>query len=152
MITYHNDDTITLRGYARRPIKLAFRAWLNATDRAVTAVEAAFARGVMTESAATQNELDAKRWLEACWERKTRDQANLKMSILIADWKSRRGLVDLPPDPSKIVRCQCCNIPLSDPVSKLLGIGPICRDPRKAAVRLARGREVCDLPRAEVAA
>jgi len=138
MITYHNDDTITLRGYARRPIKLIFRAWLNATDRAVAAVEAAFARGVRSESEATQNELDAKRWLEACWERRTREQANVKMSQLIADWKARRQLVDLPADPSRIIRCRSCNAPLSDPVSKLLGIGPVCRDPRKAAVRLQR--------------
>lgn len=142
MITYHNDDTITLRGYTRRPIKLAFRAWLNATDRAVAAVEAAFARGVKTESTAMQNELDAKRWLEACWERRTCDQKNApKLSALIVDWKSRRYLFDLSPDPSKIIRCQCCNIPLSDPVSKLLGIGPVCRNPSKAAVR-SRSAEI----------
>ena len=139
MITYHNDNTITLRGYARRPIKLAFRAWLNATDLAVAAVEAASARGVKTESDAAQNELDAKRWLEASWERRMHEQANApKLSTLIADWKSRRHLLDLPPDASQIIRCRCCNTPLSDPISKLLGIGPVCRNPRKAAVRLQR--------------
>jgi hypothetical protein len=138
MITYHSDDTITLRGYAPRPIKLTFRAWLNATDQAVAVVEAAFARGIRTESAATQNELDSKRWLEACWERRTHEQANAKLSQLIADWKSRRHLADLPADPSRIIRCRSCNAPLSDPVSKLLGMGPVCRDPRKAAVRLQR--------------
>lgn len=138
MITYHSDNMVTVRGFDQRPLKFPFRAWMRITDRAVALVEAASDRGVKAPAEATLDELNAKRWLEACWERKTRDQGPLKLSELIADWKARRHLLDLPPDPSRIVRCYCCNTPLSDPVSKLLGIGPICRDPRKAAVRLQK--------------
>ena len=132
MITYHNDDTITLRGYAHKPLKLTLRGWLKATDVAVEVVEAASQRGVKTEADATPNELLAKRWLVASFSFAT------KMSEAIPNYKARRHLFDIAPDPSKIIRCQCCNIPLSDPVSKALGIGPICRDPHKAAVRLQR--------------
>ncbi len=138
MLTYHNDDRVTLHGLDRRPLKLPFRVWLRITDRAIALVEAALARGVKTPNEATPDEKNAKRWLQACWERRTLDPGPLKLSELIADWKARRHLLDLPPDPSRIVRCCRCNSPLTDPVSKLLGIGPVCRDPRKAAVRPQR--------------
>ena len=141
MIYYHSNNTVIVRGYRRTPVTLAFRAWLNITDKSVAAVEIAMQRGIKTEADATENELNAKRWLEACWERATRDNANApKLSQRIADWKARRHLFDIPPDPSRIVRCQCCSIPLSDPVSKLLGVGPVCRmgGKRSAHIPVAR--------------
>ncbi|MBM3127999.1 MAG: hypothetical protein FJ009_05105 [Chloroflexi bacterium] len=148
MITYHHDNTVTIRGYSRTPVKLTFRAWLNVTDKAVAAVEDAMQRGVKIERDATENELNAKRWLFACWEHQVRTAESApKLSALLADWKTRRHLFDIAPDPSRIIRCQCCNIPLRDPVSKLLGVGPVCRtggkkqQPRSArsALQIAQG-------------
>lgn len=132
MITYHSDDTVILRGYTSKPLKLTLRSWLKATDAAVEVTEAAIERGVRTEADATSNELLAKRWLAASFSHAA------KLTEAIAGYRARRPLFDIPPDPSKIIRCWCCNTPLSDPVSKLLGIGPVCRDPRKVAVRLQR--------------
>lgn len=137
MITYHSDDTITLRGYARRPVKLTFRAWLNYTDAAIDVCETAIQHGVKTEADATSNELLAKRWLAASFAHAS------KMGEAIANYKAHRHLFDLSPDPSRLVRCKCCNIVLSDPVSKLLGVGPICRTGgKRATVRVTASATV----------
>ena len=132
MVKYLPGDQVAIHGYASRPIKLPFRAWLKITDRAIIAVEHATQRGVASESAATPSELQSKRWLQACLPH------GAKMSAAIACYKERRPMFDLPSDPSRIIRCKCCNIPLVDPLSKLLGIGPVCRNPQKAAPRLTR--------------
>ena len=138
MIRYQSNDTVTLHGFGTRPLRFPFRVWLRTTDRAVAVVEGAFERGAKTNADATLVERNAKRWLEACWECAIAEAGEPKLSELIAGWKARRNLFDLPADPSRIVRCSRCHVPLTDPVSKLLEMGPVCRDPRKAAVRPER--------------
>ena len=146
MITYHGEDNVILRGYSSKPLKLTLQGWLKSTDAAITVFEAATARGVRTNGDATSGEWRAKLWLTASFPHAS------KLSEAIAGYKERRPLFDLPPDPSRIIRCRSCNSPLSDPISKLLGIGPICRNPKKTTVRLAHVRSFSIGERVEVAA
>ena len=72
MVKYLPGDQVAIHGYASRPIKLPFRAWLNITDRAIIAVEHASKRGVANEGDATHAELQSKRWLKACFPHETK--------------------------------------------------------------------------------
>ncbi len=123
MIKYLPGDKVAVHGYQQSPVTFPFRTWLNVTDQALATFEASI--GKLPTLAAFK----AMRWLRACGI-DSREKAE--------DYKARRPLFDQPADPSRIIRCKCCNSPLTDPVSKLLGIGPVCRNPqKKAAPRFA---------------
>lgn len=91
------------------------RAWLSATDTAVAIRNAAKQAGRKPES---PKEKAAALWLHAC---------GLNQQDKIDLYVQRRALFDTPEDAPRRVHCSRCGRVLSDPLSKLLGIGPECR-------------------------
>ncbi|MBM3129774.1 MAG: hypothetical protein FJ009_14270 [Chloroflexi bacterium] len=113
-------ETVVVYGYERRPVRLPWQAWMQWTNVAIANVE----RAITEKLPRTQQVTNSLDWLRSCG-------VDGKESFF--GLKERLALLAQPGDPSRIVRCQCCNIPLSDPLSKALGIGPVCRTKGKAA-------------------
>ena len=109
MVTYLPGNNVSV-GKRTMP----FRAWLTQTDQAITACGGAFEAGCRAPRWAIN-------WLLACFDGSPE---------MIIGYVKRRPLFDLPPDPSRIIRCERCGRVLTNPVSKVLGRGPECR--RKA--------------------
>ena len=109
------NETVAVYGYTRRPIRLKWQTWMKWTSAAIAQVERAIAEK-LPRTREIQNSID---WLCACG-------VDSKEAFL--GLKTRLALLAQPGDPSRIIRCRCCNIPLRDPLSKVLGLGPVCRN------------------------
>lgn len=123
------NETVAVYGYSRKPVRLMWHAWKKWTDAAITQVE----RAVVEKQPRTREIENSICWLRACG---VADKASF------FGLKERLALLAQPGDASRIIRCQCCGIPLSDPVSKALGLGPVCRKGEKkraSATTLAGG-------------
>ena len=108
MVTYLPGDTdnVSVNGE-----HMLFRSWLARTDQAIMACADAFEAERRAPSWALS-------WLWAC---------GFDSAELVLGYVERRPLFDLPPDPSRIIRCARCGRVLTNPVSKALGQGPRCR-------------------------
>ena len=90
-------------------------AWANRTDSAIAVRDRAVAENRRPQTDAERN---AALWLHA---------AKLTTAAQIEEYKKRRALLRGGGDLGKLVRCKICGRKLSDPLSKLVGVGTHCR-------------------------
>jgi hypothetical protein len=109
MVKWLPSDVVVVRGYTNQPVRLTAEAWQNMTRNAVQVFENAVGKP------ATEEALRTLYWLKACGVDSQEAFFGLKERLA------------QPSDPSRIVRCRRCNAMLTDPVSKVLGMGPDCR-------------------------
>lgn len=90
-------------------------AWANLTDAAIAIRERAQAEN---RKPTTDYEKNAALWLHA---------AQITSAAQIEEYKKRRALLRSGGDLGSLIRCKSCGRVLSDPLSKLVGVGTHCR-------------------------